>query len=241
MDSLFEKLSKKFLIITKGNEFEPTVEPTEKSLVMPYCCCKDKRWDYYLDAENVELKNKNGEIKSSFTTTPLTKTVVEEKRKGNKVVERKEVEKQIGIQTYTPMIRLSSAEITCDLRYRSLLLALERGILDYFTEIIVDECEGLPRFDGQELPRTYAEAPEELKFMIEKRARRFIDKFDAFEIVERKNPIFGGLEEDDYVPYVSNVIRFYKLNENDKRRANAQVKRVMAENNKKQKIAQEKS
>lgn len=264
MGKVFDLLSKKFMILTsdryandkdkKKKAQEVTAPQTELDKIeteikYPYCCAQK---DIYPEVQSVVVNTPKGR-KSAFVMKPVTMFIIEKKNK--KVFFE---EKRFFVTAYTPMLRSKEqrAIIYDDLDYKSLIEAIERAMLDYFADEIINKyvklqtylrdktfedvyipetLECLQCYNEEDLPRTYAKLPNSLKVYAERSAVDFVKKYvDAFELELKEKSNFGGNPEiTDEVPCVMNSIHFYVFDSRaDKKAVMSAVENVMDKNSK---------
>ena len=111
METIFERLSNKPIIVTDAEDFKQTTEKTEKQIRYPYSCCRED--SSYLQAPIIAVQSTKGE-KTIFNMKPQTKIVREEQRiKKQTYVDEREV--MLFVSSYTPMLKVTNAIISDDI------------------------------------------------------------------------------------------------------------------------------
>lgn len=203
MENILNKLSRKFLIITKSRKSNGEIKVENKQIRFPYICYKNTN---FTEVPNIKVKNKK-----TFSFCPTTKITTKVKpfvKKEDSIVETEERRKA---PIYIPMKHSSDRELSFDHSYNSLMKALQNGIYSMFTEEVYLENEK----KINNLSNKYDEMSKELQNEVDKRVVGFLDDFDAFEIrLDSNVPYFANVEDMGGLVCELNTAYFYKFDEN---------------------------
>ena len=121
MENILNKLSRKFLIITKSRKSNGEIKVENKQIRFPYICYKNTN---FTEVPNIKVKNKK-----TFSFCPTTKITTKVKpfvKKEDSIVETEERRKA---PIYIPMKHSSDRELSFDHSYNSLMKAFKTAFI----------------------------------------------------------------------------------------------------------------
>ena len=202
------KLGKKFLILTDEKDVDLSLDIRRREIRYPYVASEGKKFSAVAP---VCINTTRGCI-SNFSFKPVTKVKKEDVKHARKnyqaIEERREIYK-VGI--YIPMDK-NNYIISFNRDYKTLVEAVEQGLRLHFGDIMLDKY-----LQVDPTAKSIDDLPKELQKEVDEKVGKFIDGFDAFEVVMAKSPNFAcfkgyGIRED--VEHEMKSVYFYKFNEN---------------------------